>query len=186
MSRAGVKPMTAIQSATLNVAKTFRKDKDFGSVEPGKIADLSIIEARSAHGHLGNAKREDGGDGRQAHRYRAHQLQESDSLLLCYQSLPMDLEVTPNATVQGAGPITLKVRGNGMWPFHAFMLKREFGGIFNFNAPSCRRATSPSPSSKPASPPSSSPMPAPYTITVKGEGEILPNPPRASRGWFRD
>ena len=41
---AGVPPMTAIQAATLNVAKTFHKDKDYGSVEPGKVADLSIIE----------------------------------------------------------------------------------------------------------------------------------------------
>ena len=41
---AGVPNMTSILSATLNVAKTFRKDKDYGSVEPGKVADLSIIE----------------------------------------------------------------------------------------------------------------------------------------------
>ena len=38
-------PMTAIQAATLNVAKTFKKDKDYGSVEVGKVvADLSIVE----------------------------------------------------------------------------------------------------------------------------------------------
>ena len=41
---AGVPPMTAIQAATLNVARTFRKDKDYGSVESGKVADLSIVE----------------------------------------------------------------------------------------------------------------------------------------------
>jgi len=41
---AGVPPMTAIQAATLNVARTFKKDKDYGSVEPGKVADLSIVE----------------------------------------------------------------------------------------------------------------------------------------------
>jgi len=35
---------TAIQAATLNVARTFKKDKDYGSVEPGKVADLSIVE----------------------------------------------------------------------------------------------------------------------------------------------
>src|SRR5919107_1934520 len=39
-----VPPMTAIQAATLNVAKTFKMDKDYGSVEPGQVADLSIIE----------------------------------------------------------------------------------------------------------------------------------------------
>ncbi|HEU4340331.1 MAG TPA: amidohydrolase family protein, partial [Candidatus Binatia bacterium] len=40
---AGVPPMTAIQAATLNVARTFKKEKDYGSVEPGKVADLSIV-----------------------------------------------------------------------------------------------------------------------------------------------
>src|SRR5207237_7379497 len=38
---AGVPPMTAIQAATLNVARTFRKDKDYCIFEPGKVADLS-------------------------------------------------------------------------------------------------------------------------------------------------
>src|SRR5205085_9284444 len=32
---AGVPPMTAIQAATINVARTFHKDKDYGSVETG-------------------------------------------------------------------------------------------------------------------------------------------------------
>ena len=41
---AGVPPMTAIQAATLNAAKTFKKEKDFGSVEAGKVADLAIVE----------------------------------------------------------------------------------------------------------------------------------------------
>lgn len=41
---AGVPPMVALQAATLNVAKTFKKDRDYGSVEPGKVADLCIIE----------------------------------------------------------------------------------------------------------------------------------------------
>ncbi|TMA11531.1 MAG: hypothetical protein E6J89_07505, partial [Deltaproteobacteria bacterium] len=41
---AGVPPMTAIQAATFNVARTFKKDKDYGSVERGKVADLSIVE----------------------------------------------------------------------------------------------------------------------------------------------
>ena len=67
---AGVPPMTAIQAATLNVAKTFGKDKDYGSVEPGKVADLSIIEGDPLHGHLDDAERQDGRHGRQGHRYR--------------------------------------------------------------------------------------------------------------------
>ena len=41
---AGLTPMQAIQAATTNVAKAFRKDKDFGTVEPGKVADLIAVE----------------------------------------------------------------------------------------------------------------------------------------------
>lgn len=41
---AGLTPMQAIQAATINVAKAFRKDKDFGTVEPGKVADIIAIE----------------------------------------------------------------------------------------------------------------------------------------------
>jgi len=40
---AGLTPVQAIQAASLNVAEAWRKDADFGSVEPGKIADLVIV-----------------------------------------------------------------------------------------------------------------------------------------------
>jgi adenine deaminase len=41
---AGAPPMVAIEAAALNVAKTFHRDKDYGNVEPRKVADLSIVE----------------------------------------------------------------------------------------------------------------------------------------------
>ena len=41
---AGLTPVQAIQAATINVAKAFRKDKDFGTVEPGKVADIIAVE----------------------------------------------------------------------------------------------------------------------------------------------
>ncbi len=37
--------MAAIQAATLNAARTFKKDKNDGIVEPGKVADVSIVES---------------------------------------------------------------------------------------------------------------------------------------------
>jgi N-acyl-D-aspartate/D-glutamate deacylase len=43
MIDAGLTPLQAIQSASLNVAQAWGKDKDFGSVEKGKIADLVIV-----------------------------------------------------------------------------------------------------------------------------------------------
>src|SRR5262249_21486129 len=41
---AGLTPMQAVQAATINVAKAFRKDTDFGTLEPGKVADLIAVE----------------------------------------------------------------------------------------------------------------------------------------------
>src|SRR5258707_11990336 len=43
-----------------------------------------------------------------------------------YQSLPLDLEISPLFLIGGSGPTTLKVRGQGgMWPFHQVMLNGE-------------------------------------------------------------
>lgn len=42
-SDAGLSPVVSIQSASLNVAKAWGKDKDYGSVEKGKVADLVIV-----------------------------------------------------------------------------------------------------------------------------------------------
>ena len=40
----GIPPMKAIQGATLWAAEVLGQDKDLGSVEPGKFADLTVIE----------------------------------------------------------------------------------------------------------------------------------------------
>jgi hypothetical protein len=40
----GISPMKAIQAATLWSAESFGKDKDLGSIEPGKFADFLIVE----------------------------------------------------------------------------------------------------------------------------------------------
>ena len=41
---AGITPMQAIQAGTINSAKAFRKDKDYGTVEAGKVADIVVID----------------------------------------------------------------------------------------------------------------------------------------------
>ena len=123
---AGVPPMTAIQAATLNVARTFRKDKDYGSVERGKVADLSIVDGNPLEDiwMTQNVKMViiDGNVidiGFQ--RYK-----NPIPSFYSYQSLPLDLEISPLFLIEGSGPTTLKVRGEGgMWPFHRVMLNGE-------------------------------------------------------------
>jgi len=43
MIDAGLSPLLAIQSASLNVARAWGKEKDYGSVEKGKVADLVVV-----------------------------------------------------------------------------------------------------------------------------------------------
>ncbi len=40
---AGLTPLQAIQTASINVAQAWRREKEFGSVEKGKVADLLIV-----------------------------------------------------------------------------------------------------------------------------------------------
>jgi hypothetical protein len=91
----------------------------------------------------------------------------------------MELAVTPAATVQGAGPIRLKLRGEGMWPHHRVMLKREFGGIFNFNAAELPTQYVSKTELEAEIAPELIAHAGTYTITVKAEGEILPESHRA-------
>ena len=123
---AGVPPMKAIQAATLNVARTFKKDKDYGSVEAGKVADLSIVEGdplqdiwmtQNVKMVVMDGKVIDSG----FTKYK-----NPIASFYSYQSLPLDLEISPLFLIEGSGPTTLKVRGQGgMWPFHQVMLNGE-------------------------------------------------------------
>jgi imidazolonepropionase-like amidohydrolase len=40
---AGLTPLQAIQTASINVAQAWGKEKDYGSVEKGKVADFFIV-----------------------------------------------------------------------------------------------------------------------------------------------
>jgi imidazolonepropionase-like amidohydrolase len=167
---AGVPPMTAIQAATLNVAKTFKKDKDYGSVEVGKVADLSIVEGdplqdiwltQNVKMVVMDGKVIDIG----FKKYK-----NPIASFYSYQSLPLDLEISPLFLIEGSGPTTLKVRGQGgMWPFHQVMLNGE-----------------PLPTSfvskdelKAIIPPEAIAKAGMYVVTLKCEGEAFPESHRA-------
>jgi hypothetical protein len=45
MEEKGFPPMEILRAATVNIAKAYRKDKDLGTLEPGKLADLLILDA---------------------------------------------------------------------------------------------------------------------------------------------
>lgn len=44
MQKGGMDPLGILRSATINAAKGFGKDKDYGSLEKGKIADILVLD----------------------------------------------------------------------------------------------------------------------------------------------
>jgi imidazolonepropionase-like amidohydrolase len=42
---AGLKPIEALQGATINAARALRKDNEIGSLEPGKVADIVLLNS---------------------------------------------------------------------------------------------------------------------------------------------
>ncbi|MBI2998317.1 MAG: amidohydrolase family protein [Deltaproteobacteria bacterium] len=167
---AGVPPMTAIQAATLNIARTFKKDKDYGSVEPGKVADLSIVEGdplqdiwmtQNVKMVIMDGKVIDIG----FKKYK-----NPIPSFYSYQSLPPNLEISPLFLTEGSGPTVLKVRGEGgMWPFHSVMLNGEPLPTRFVSKNELEAIISPEAIAKAGT----------YIVTLKSEGEPLPESNRA-------
>ena len=167
---AGVPPMKTIQAATLNVARTFNKDKDYGSIEPGKVADLSIIEGdpladiwmtQNVKMLIMDGEVIDIGFSRYKNPIPS---------FYSYQSLPLDLEISPLFLIEGTGPTTLRVRGEGgMWPFHQVMLNGNPLPT-SFVSKNELKATIA---------PEAIPTAGTYLVTLKCEGEPFPESHRA-------
>ena len=168
---AGVPPMTAIQAATLNVARTFKKDKDYGSVEAGKVADLSIVDGDPLQDiwMTQNVKMVvmDG----KVIDSEFTKYKNPIASFYSYQSLPLDLEISPLFLIEGSGPTILKVRGQGggMWPFHQVMLNGEPLPTSFVSKDEVKAIISPEAIAKAGT----------YIVTLKCEGEPFPESHRA-------
>jgi imidazolonepropionase-like amidohydrolase len=120
----GLTPMQAIQAATINVAKSFRKDKDFGTLEPGKFADIIAVEGNPLE------------DMWAVHNVRMVMLagKTVDMALHAnyrnpipnprpWRATPRQIEISPKAVAQGSGPATLTVTtSKGFDRFHRVTL----------------------------------------------------------------
>jgi imidazolonepropionase-like amidohydrolase len=166
---AGVAPMAAIQAATLNVAKAFKKDKDFGSVEPGKVADLCFIEGdplkdiwmtQNVKMVIMSGEPVD---------IEFSKYKNPVPAFYAYQTLPLDLDISPLMIVEGSGPTILKVRGPGMWPFHRVLLDGKPLPTRYINKTEIEATIAPE----------LIPTAGTYIVTVKPEGELLPESHRA-------
>jgi imidazolonepropionase-like amidohydrolase len=167
---AGVPPMTVIQAATLNVARTFMKDKDYGSVERGKVADLSIVEGNPLEDiwMTQNVKMVvmDG----KVIDIGFHKYKNPIPSYYSYQSLPLDLEISPLFLIERTGPTVLKVRGKGgMWPFHQVMLNGAPLPTSFVSRSELKATIAPEAIAKAGT----------YIVTIKAEGEPFPESNRA-------
>ena len=143
---AGLTPMQAIQAATINVAKAFRKDKDFGTLEPGKVADIIVVLS----GKIVDA------DFHSNYKNPIPNIRP-------WRATPRDIEVSPRSVVQGSGPTTVKVSARrGFDRFHRVTLNGKEVET-RFVSPSELEATIPTQALKEA---------GTYTVMVIGEGDF--------------
>ncbi|HUE90348.1 MAG TPA: amidohydrolase family protein [Vicinamibacterales bacterium] len=56
LAQAGLSPMAALQAATRNAARAFGLDRDLGTIEPGKLADVILLDADPL-ADIGNTRR---------------------------------------------------------------------------------------------------------------------------------
>jgi Amidohydrolase family len=167
---AGVPPMKAIQAATFNVARTFKKDKDYGSVEPGKIADLSIVEGNPLEDIWMTQNVKMVIQGGKLIDIGFKKYKNPIPSFYSYQSLPLDLEISPLFLIEDSGPTTLRVRGyGGMWPFHKVMLNGEPLPTSFVSKDELKATISPK----------AIPKAGTYIVTLKCEGEPFPESHRA-------
>jgi hypothetical protein len=120
----GLTPMQAIQAATINVAKSFRKDKDFGTVEPGKVADIVAVEGdplqdiwatQNIRMVMLGGKIAD----TDFHASYRNPIPNPHP----WRETPRQIGISPLAVVQGSGPAMLKVTTRrGFAPYHKVTL----------------------------------------------------------------
>ena len=116
---AGLTPMQAIQAATINVAKAFRKDKDFGTVESGKVADLIAIDGDPLKDiwSVQNVKLVVLGGKVVDHEFHANYKNPIPSIR-AWRATPLQIEIAPRALTQGSGGIIKVTARRGLDKFH--------------------------------------------------------------------
>ncbi len=161
---AGLAPMQALQAATINVAKAFRKEKDFGTVEPGKIADLIAVDGDPLKDIWAtqNVKLVVLGGKIVDQEFHANHKNPIPAIR-AWRATPQEIEIAPRSVVQGAGATTVKIATRrGFDRFHkATLAGKELET--RFISPSELEATIPPQMTKAV---------GTYPIVVVGQGDF--------------
>jgi hypothetical protein len=160
---AGLTPIQAIQAGTINVAKAFRKDKDFGTVEPGKVADIIAVEGDPIKDiwSVQNVKLVILNGRIVDYDFHANYRNPIPNVRP-WRATPRDIAITPHAVPQGS-PATIKVSTRrGFDRFHKVTLNgKELATRFLSSTE--LEATIPPQALKDA---------GTYTVVVIGEGDF--------------
>ena len=159
---AGMTPMQAIQAGTINVAKAFRKDKDFGTVEPGKIADIIAIDGDPLKDiwAVQNVKLVVLGGKVVDHEFHAN-YKNPISAVRAWRATPQEIEISPRSLAQGASGILKVTARRGFDRFHRVTLNGKMLET-RFVSPSELEATIPPQLTKEV---------GTYPIMVVGQGD---------------
>jgi len=108
---AGLTPIQAIQSATINVAKTFGKARDFGTLQPGKVADIIMVDGDPLNDSWAtqNVKMVISGGTIIDHDFHADYKNPIPSPEP-WRNIPREIEVTPRSIPQGSKPTVMTVK----------------------------------------------------------------------------
>jgi len=159
---AGMTPMQAIQAGTINVAKAFRKDKDFGTVEPGKIADIIAIDGDPLKNiwAVQNVKLVVLGGKVVDHEFHAN-YKNPISAVRAWRATPQEIEISPRSLAQGASGILKVTARRGFDRYHRVTLNGKMLET-RFVSPSELEATIPPQLTKEV---------GTYPIMVVGQGD---------------
>ena len=123
---AGLTPRQAIQSATINVAKAFKKDRDFGSIEAGKIADIIAVDGDPLKDPWAtqNVRLVVLGGKVVDHEFHAS-FKNPIAAIRPWRATPQQIEISPRAVTEGSGATIIRIATRrGFDRFH----KATFGG----------------------------------------------------------
>jgi len=159
---AGLTPMQAIQAGTINVAKAFRKDKDFGTVETGKVADIIAIEGDPLKDvwAVQNVKLVVLGGKVVDHEFHAN-YKNPIAAVRAWRATPLEIEISPRSLAQGASGILKVTARRGFDRFHRVTLNGKMLET-RFVSPSELEATIPPQLTKEV---------GTYPILVVGQGD---------------
>jgi len=120
---AGLTPMQALQAGTINVAKAFRKDRDFGTLEAGKVADIIAVEGDPLKDiwAVQNVKLVILGGKVVDHEFHAD-FKNPIPAVRAWRATPQEIDISPRSLAQGTTGILKVTARRGFDRFHKITL----------------------------------------------------------------